>query len=125
MASCLYALIFWFLHWLEGRLPQVQSLLRVEDFFQLVNIVDIVEDTPPETHRRSRAAKEPWDWLTYSFDRWTRIPAHYYEQVSSRLESLCNLVFIAPWPYGRLAFFSACGLCYHFSLAYFWSLLSM
>jgi len=85
--SLIYALFFWFLHWLEGLIPQFRSLLFVEKVLQFGNVVDLVQEIPPLTLPRSKAAKGPWDWLTYYCVRWTRTPAYYYEQVSSRLQS--------------------------------------
>jgi len=85
VASSIYAVLFSFLHWFEGLLPQVRSLLLVEKTSQFFNVVDLVEDLPPVTLPRMRAATGPWDWLVYSHGRCMRIPAYYYEQASSRL----------------------------------------
>lgn len=88
LISCAYALLFWFLHWLESLLPRMLSLTAVEGTLGLLNVIDLVDDQPPVTLARKRAATDPVDWLTYPIRRTLRVPRYFYERISSKLEAL-------------------------------------
>lgn len=87
VVSCVYALCFWFLHWFESLLPRTDYLRRFEMRSQSINVVDLIEDTPPVTLPRTEAATGPLDWFTYTIRRVSRVPRYFYVRISSKLEA--------------------------------------
>jgi len=86
--SLMYALLFWILHSIEASLPKMPSLLWLERWARIINIVDFVEYSPPVTLPRTRESTDLWDWLTYTVLRITRVPRYYYGRISDGLEAL-------------------------------------
>jgi len=87
VVSCAYALFFWLLHWFESHLPRTDYFKLLEMASQSINVVDLIEDTPPVTLPRTDAATNPLDWFTYTIRRVSRVPRYFYVRISSKLEA--------------------------------------
>jgi len=86
--AVVYAVIFSLIHWAEGLLPRFDFLQELEDCSNLVNILDLVEDTPPVTRPRREGAQDIWDLVTYPARRHARVPRFYFDRISDKLQTI-------------------------------------
>lgn len=94
VVSCVHALLCWVFYIGETLLPRSPALERMESFACAVNVMDCDNQPPPVTRWRDRPGTDYLDWISYPVERRLRIPAYFYNRVSSRMEDLLKRSFI-------------------------------